>query len=229
MEHAAILEQFIGLAGERAGQAIASIPKGGLLLAALGAIAAGALGSLVVARFPALGRMLRRSSTLGLMAVLVLVVVQLARLDPRSATALPSLALPAQRVAGQETRVPLAPDGHYWLQAMVNGHQTLFLVDTGATLTAVSPETARLAGLAPRSASRPLQLQTANGTVEARITTIEELRFGNVVARGLEAIIAPGMGETNVLGMNLLSRLAAVRIEEGQMILVPHHPQPPVR
>jgi aspartyl protease family protein len=52
------------------------------------------------------------------------------------------------------------------------------------------------------------------------------LRFGNVAAHGLDAIIAPGLGPTNVVGMNLLSRLSSWRVENNVLILVPHHPQP---
>ena len=74
----------------------------------------------------------------------------------------------------------------------------------------------------------PVRMQTANGTVAADITTIDELRFGNVVARGLDAVIAPGLGPTNVIGMNFLSRLASVRMEGETMILVPNNPQPPL-
>jgi aspartyl protease family protein len=58
------------------------------------------------------------------------------------------------------------------------------------------------------------------------LTTIDDLRFGNVAAHGLDAIIAPGLGPTNVIGMNLLSRLSSWRVEGRTMILVPHHPQP---
>ena len=38
-------------------------------------------------------------------------------------------------------------------------------------------------------------------------------------------MIAPNIGETNVIGMNLLSRLASWRVEGRTMILVPHNPQ----
>ena len=37
------------------------------------------------------------------------------------------------------TRVPLAPDGHYWVRATINGHKANFLIDTGATLSAAWP------------------------------------------------------------------------------------------
>ena len=205
---------------------ISKLPQSGLLLAAVAAMALGVLGSFVIRRLPALGRLMRTVSTLGLMGVLVLVVLQLSRMDSRFDLAIPELGLPEQVVEGTETRIKRAPDGHYWLRAEINGHPASFLVDTGATLTAVSAETAVAAGLEPREGGIPVRMQTANGSVAADLTTIDELRFGNVAARGLDAIIAPGLGPTNVIGMNLLSRLASVRLEGDTMILVPNHPQP---
>ena len=58
------------------------------------------------------------------------------------------------------------------------------------------------------------------------VAQVGELRFGNIVARDLDAVVAPGLGEANVLGMNLLSRLASWRVEGRTLILVPNHPQP---
>ena len=213
---------------EQIAHSVRELPRSGLLMVAVFAMALGIAGSLIGRRLPAAARLLRTVSTLGLMGVLVLVVVQLSRLDPRFSMAVPEIGLPEQVVEGGETRVPLAPDGHYWLRAQVNGHEASFLVDTGATLTAISEETARQAGLSPREGALPIRMQTANGAVAAQITSIGELRFGNVAARGLDAIIAPGLGETNVIGMNLLSRLASVRIEQGELVLVPNNPQPPL-
>ena len=205
---------------------IAAIPKSGLLMAAVAAMLVGLLGSVVLRRVPALGRIMRLTSTLGLVAVLLLVVLQLSRLDPRFSMAVPELGLPEQVVEGGETRIPLADDGHYWLEAEINGYRARFLVDTGATLTAVSEQVAKEAGLEPRDAGLPIRLQTANGSVAAQLASVEEIRFGNVAARGLDAVIAPGLGETNVIGMNLLSRLKSVRIEQGVLVLVPNNPQP---
>jgi aspartyl protease family protein len=201
------------------------LPQSLLLMAAVAAMAIGVAGSLLVRRFPAPGRALRGASTLGLMRVLVLVVLLVPRIDPRFDLAVPELGLPRQVVEGRETRVQMAPDGHYWLRATVNGLPTSFLVDTGATLTAVSTETAERLGLRPREAGIPIRMQTANGMVAAQLTTIDDLRFGNVAAHGIDALIAPGLGRTNVIGMNLLSRLASWRVEGRTMILVPHHPQ----
>ena len=209
-------------------RSIAEVPQSGLLIAAVAAMALGVLGSMLMRRAPGFGRLLRFTSTFGLMAILLLVVLQLSRMDPRFEMAVPQIGLPEQVVEGGETRVPISRDGHFWLEGTVNGSPARFLVDTGATITAVSEETAAAAGLAPRDASLPIMMQTANGPIAAHVTSIDELRFGNVAARGLDAIIAPGLGRTNVMGMNLLSRLASWRVEGDTMILVPNHPQPVV-
>jgi aspartyl protease family protein len=206
-------------------QNIRAVPQSGLLLAALFAMVLGVLGAVTVRRAPAIGRTLRVASTLGLMGVLVIVVLQLSRMDPRFEIAVPEFGLPEQVVEGGETRVPLARDGHFWLQARINGQPANFLVDTGATLTAVSSDTAQRIGLEPRDTGIPVRMQTANGSVAAELTTIDELRFGSVAARGLDAVIAPGLGPTNVIGMNLLSRLQSWRVEDNVLILVPHNPQ----
>ena len=121
---------------------LSQLPRSGLLLAAVGAMLLGLIGTMVIRRVPSLGKLLRLTSTLGLMGILVLVVLQLSRMDPRFEMAIPQVGLPEQVVEGGETRVELAPDGHFWLRAEINGQPANFLVDTGATLTAVSTETA---------------------------------------------------------------------------------------
>ena len=205
---------------------IREIPRSGLLMFTLAAIFVSMLGSGIARRGIAGGRLLAGVSTMALAGILVVVVLQVSRFDPRLDVAVPELGLPEQTVAGGETRVELAPDGHFWIRADVNGHTAPFLVDTGATLTAVSVPVARTAGLEPRQGGVPVRISTANGTVSAELTTIDDLRFGNVKAGGLDAVIAPNIGETNVIGMNFLSRLKSWRVEGNTLILVPNSPQP---
>ena len=196
-----------------------------LLALAMGAVFVTVLGGMVRRALPRVGGLLRGVGNLGLVAALLLTIAQVARLTTGSDLALPSIGLPEQVVAGGETRIPLARDGHFWINATVNGQARRFLVDTGATITAISPRTAAAAQVEPQPIRQSVMLNTANGTVVAQLATVEELRFGSVVARDLDAVVAPGMGETNVIGMNLLSRLKSWRVEGRTLILVPHHPQ----
>lgn len=204
---------------------IGSIPRTDLLWLALASLVLGWIGAALMKRSRVLGRLLGGASTVILVGILVTIVLQMSRLDPRIDLAVPELGLPSQVVEGDETRVPMAQDGHFWLKAEINGVPAEFLVDTGATLTAVNEDLALEAGLEPRRGGIPIMLNTANGQVTAQIAPIEELRFGNVAARGLDAVIAPNLGDVNVIGMNLLSRLASWRVEGQTLILVPNNPQ----
>tara|TARA_R110002072_G_scaffold15856_30_gene62858 strand:- start:19379 stop:20053 length:675 start_codon:yes stop_codon:yes gene_type:complete len=200
---------------------VRSIPRFELLIAAIVAMVGGWIGAVMVHRRIALGRVIRTLSTLALGAIVITVVLQLSRFDSRIDLAVPQLGLPAQVVEGGETRVPLSPDGHYWLEAQLNGVPANFLVDTGATVTAVSQEVADRAGLTARTGGIPVRITTANGSINAQISTADTLSFGNVEASGIDVVIAPNLGQTNVLGMNVLSRLAGWRVEEQTLILVP--------
>ncbi len=211
---------------DAAANLIAAVPHSTLLIATVAAVVASWIGGALATRGVPLGRVLRGMGSVALLGIFVAVVLQVSRFDPRFGMAVPQLGLPEQVVEGGETRIPLSRDGHFWIEARINDEDVPFLVDTGATLTAVSTDTAQRIGLEPRPGGIPVMLNTANGTMTAEIGTIDELRFGNVLARGLDTVIAPGLGNTNVIGMNLLSRLASWRVEGQTLILVPNNPQP---
>jgi aspartyl protease family protein len=70
----------------------------------------------------------------------------------------------------------------------------------------------------------PVILRTANGAAAAETGSIDELRVGNIVARNLKVVSAPGL-DLDVIGMNFLSQLESWRVEGRTLVLVPHHPQ----
>lgn len=130
-----------------------------------------------------------------------------------------------QEVSGDVVRVKLSRDGHFWVRATINGVPRRLLVDSGATVTALSTRTAEAAGLDVRQPTMPILLRTANGTVSADSARIATLRFGTITARDLSAVVSPAFGDTDVLGMNFLSKLKSWRVEDGVLIMEPHHPQ----
>lgn len=195
-----------------------------LLAFALAAVFVSTVGTIVLKAAPRLGKFVQVVGNLGLVVALLLTIAQVARYTSGTDLALPQIGMPAQKVEGGETRVPMSPDGHFWVAATINGVERELLVDTGATITAISPETARLANVQPKPLGQNVLMRTANGTVSANMASIDEIRFGNVIARDLDAVVAPGLGDANVIGMNLLSRLASWRVEGRTLILQPKQP-----
>ncbi|MBB6122571.1 retropepsin-like aspartic protease family protein [Sphingobium subterraneum] len=126
-----------------------------------------------------------------------------------------------QKVVGQTLRIAQAPDGHYWADAQINGTSTRFLIDSGATITAVGVEDAKRAGLNIDAFAPPMMMQTANGVVEARRSSIASLHVGPIQASDLGIVVSESLGDVNVLGMNFLSRLKSWRVENGEMVLEP--------
>ena len=192
-------------------------------LLALYAIAAAVLITLLQ-RLPYVGRIVRLGFSAGLLAFLIYILLQQAPYQPELARITQRLGLDDQQVVGKELRVRMSPDGHFWLLASINGVKTRMLIDSGATVTAVSEATARSARIGTGRGLTPVMLRTANGVAPAETGSIDELRAGNIVARNLRIVTAPGMGGLDVLGMNFLSQLQSWRVEGETLILVPHHP-----
>lgn len=177
-------------------------------------------------RVPVLRALLSLAIWAGLIGALVPVVGQRGQFDPYLGQIAFRLNLDGQEVVGSEVRIRMAADGHFWARVRIGEAASVrMLVDSGATLTALSAETAAAAGLQPSDGLVPVLLHTANGTVRAQTATVDELRFGNIVARKLPVVVSPAFGDMSVLGMNFLSRLKSWRVEGRTLILVPNNPQ----
>lgn len=126
-----------------------------------------------------------------------------------------------QLVVGDTLRIRQSPDGHFWVDTMVNELPVRFLIDSGATTTAMSLATARNSGVEVNESSFPVILTTANGSVEAQRGNIQALQVGPMIARDLPIVVAAEFGESNVIGMNFLSKLRSWRVEGTEMVLEP--------
>lgn len=182
---------------------------------------------LLARRFRIVGQLVSLAALVAGVGLLVMLVAERGRFDPTFARVTQFLNMDqGQQAVGKETRVPMASDGHFWVKVRLNGVERRMLVDSGATVTALSSETLRAAGLRPSSSPIPVVIQTANGAVRADTATLPELRIGNIVARDLPVVTSPAFGEMDVLGMNFLSRLKSWRVEGRTLILTPNHPLP---
>ena len=170
----------------------------------------------LIARRPALGQTLKFAlAWIAIFAVGLLLVSQRDRL--------PSFAsmLSDQRVSGGETRIGQASDGHFYATMTLDGVSRRMLVDSGATTTALSVGTARAIGLDLEESSFPAILETANGRVIARTATVRRVELGAITATDLGVVVSPAFGDSDVLGMNFLSRLGSWRVEGRTLVLTP--------
>lgn len=189
-------------------------------------VAGGAVLLFLLQRIPVIGPIIRVLVSCAIIGLVAVIFMERAAFDPLLAPLASRLQLDRQEVSGKELRIRMAPDGHFWANVSLNGEKRRMLIDSGATVTAISTKTASAAGISPQPDLVPVILNTANGMVRAQTGEVEELRIGNVLARDLKVVISPGFGEMNVLGMNFLSKLKSWGVEEGTLVMVPHHPQP---
>ncbi len=95
-------------------------------------------------------------------------------------------------------------DGHFHWPGQVNGLAVEFLVDTGATRSALPEALARQAGLVPQGR---VQSSTAGGTVQGWSARADLLLQGGVRVDRLPITVLPALGAP-LLGMDVLGKLS---------------------
>ncbi|MFW2351486.1 retropepsin-like aspartic protease family protein [Qipengyuania sp.] len=121
-------------------------------------------------------------------------------------------------VAGT-TELPRAADGHFYADAEINGSRVGFLVDTGASVVALTGADARAAGLIWSSADVRTVAQGASGPVSGVAVTLDSVALGGHEARNVAAVIVPEGLPVSLLGQSFLATVHPVRIERDRMVL----------
>ena len=121
------------------------------------------------------------------------------------------------QLADNRIRVPLAIDGHFWIQAEVNGVPVDFLVDSGATMTTIGRKTAALAGVSAGKQRNQI-VRTGNGLIRVAVGNAENVSVGGIERNNVRMFVADG-DELNVLGMNYLTSLKRWGVEGRWLVL----------
>jgi aspartyl protease family protein len=108
------------------------------------------------------------------------------------------------QIDGGVVELRRGPDGHYHWPGRVNGRRVDFLVDTGATGTAIPADLARELGLEPIGR---VQSSTANGVATGHVVRADIELAGGVRAQRLRVVALPGLDGRPLLGMDVLARL----------------------
>ncbi|MFL5297592.1 MAG: TIGR02281 family clan AA aspartic protease [Phenylobacterium sp.] len=112
-------------------------------------------------------------------------------------------------------------DGHYWAQGQVNGASVRFLVDTGATAVALTPEDAKRLGFSPADLNYTYKVVTAGGQARAAAVKLASVSVGGARLDNVDALVIDRGLDTSLLGMSYLGRLASFQATRQALILQP--------
>ncbi len=115
--------------------------------------------------------------------------------------------------------VEAGPQGHFVLEAMVDGVPITFLLDTGASEIVLTMADARRLGLDPRRLEFSQRFGTANGEVQGAPVRLREVRVGQFSLYDLDASVNAAPLPISLLGMSFLNRLHGYRVEDRRLIL----------
>lgn len=124
--------------------------------------------------------------------------------------------------ASYDDHVELRADaqGHYNSDIEINGRRVHAMVDTGATIVAMSYEDAERAGIFLSPANFTHRVNTANGIARVAPVTLDRVRLGSIEVRDVRAAVAEqGRLNGTLLGMSFLGRLSRLEMREGVLIL----------
>jgi aspartyl protease family protein len=160
-----------------------------------------------------------------LFGALILVAVGMAavgRLDnvsrapaPTAMTATPT----APTARGRNVVLTKGTNGHFQVDARVDGRRVEFLVDTGASHIALRQREAARLGIHPRLSDFTVRVNTANGVTKAALVQLRSVEVGDIVVRDVPAIVHADEGlSVNLLGMSFLSKVRWTH-ERGKLVL----------
>lgn len=132
------------------------------------------------------------------------------------ATATPQ---PAVSAGSRAAFIDKENDGHFWTRADVGGTQVKFMVDTGASIVALTYFDAQRLGLKPEELDFDSEIRTAGGLTYGAPVTLASIRIGRVEVEDVPAVILRTELEQSLLGMTFLGELHSYEVRQGQMII----------
>ncbi len=116
--------------------------------------------------------------------------------------------------------IPRGSNGHFEVEGRVDGQLMQFMVDTGATVVALTEHDAATLGIYPAESDYTAMVRTANGSVRAAPVRLDMIEVGDLMVRDVDAVVLPDSAlADNLLGLSFLSRLRHFEYGEGKLVL----------
>jgi aspartyl protease family protein len=119
---------------------------------------------------------------------------------------------------GEEVILHKLLNGHFEADVQINGQTISMLVDTGASMVALSREDAERVGIIPENLTYSMSVMTANGRAQAAPVTLSEVAIGPIVRNNVNASVAEdGKLDQSLLGMSFLSTLGSLQMQTDEL------------
>lgn len=116
--------------------------------------------------------------------------------------------------------IPKDARGHFSTDGRVDGRRLDFMVDTGASVIALTESSAGKVGIRPSRSDYNAPVSTANGVVKGARTRLASVDIGGLEVRDVEAMVLPDdVLSENLLGLSYLSRLRRFEYAGGKLVL----------
>ncbi len=111
--------------------------------------------------------------------------------------------------------------GHFEANVQLNGRTVQVMVDTGASLVALTYEDAERAGIFVRNSDFTHQSQTANGFAKFAPVMLDRVSIGDITVRNVQAAVSErGKLQTSLLGMSFLGKLTRTEMRKGGVLVL---------
>lgn len=155
----------------------------------------------------------------------VIVPKYAAQMHPSQTASTAMAATPEQQPASLSSDshavvIPPGPNGHFEVAGEVDGRRLDFMVDTGASVIALTAHDAAMLGIHPAESEYRALVRTANGTVRAAPVTLDRVEIDDIVEYDVGAMVLPeGALGDNLLGLTFLSKLRKFEYSDGKLVL----------
>lgn len=143
-----------------------------------------------------------------------------ARPQPAALAARPVEPLAPAAADSRSVIVPRDGHGHFQVDGRVDGRRLTFMVDTGASVVALTANDAASLGIHPAEREFTVLAKTANGTVHAAPIELNRVEISDLTVHNVAAMVLPeGALSDNLLGLSFLSRLHRWEFADGKLVL----------
>ncbi len=143
--------------------------------------------------------------------------------EPRTAEAavMTAAAHAPAAVPGQPAQIARSADGHYWAEADIDGRAIRVLVDTGASVVALTRQDALRLGLRLTPADFTQTVETASGPAKAAAVELDHVAVAGARVTRVRALVVEEGLPHSLLGMSYLGRLSAFEARPTGLTLRP--------